>query len=292
MSDYQLYRAATGEYDVSLHFVFEWNREKDWNFHQYNIPVTTVWYILEGTRRLVLANEEYLVEPGSIVVLPSGDKVTTNYVDGQIEPIIYLSMGIQAFIGGIEWYGLFGVPVVMPVQEDQRTEALRNLWLEILKDYSLISQQQLKLSASQAAFALRLEANTKYWLSLLIQLAQPFMETPSPASDKRVREVCTYIRDHYAASLSSEELASAVCLSEGHMRELFRRYMLMSPHQYITEVRMEKAKEFLGTTMLSLAEIAERVGFDDVSYFIHTFRKREGMTPAVYRRSLYPWKAN
>lgn len=292
MSDYQIYRAATGDYDISLHFVFEWNRDREWNFHEYCIPVTTIWYVLEGRRKLIFSGEEYFLEPGSIVILPSHEKVTTLHVAPEHEPIRYLSMGIQSVIGGIECHQLFGIPPVFAITESSKAIEFKTIWLELVSGFYRLGQQGLELSAGNTGFALSIEAKTKQWLSLMIQLAEPFMKTPNPVSDKRVREICTYIRDHFANSLSSEEIASAVCLSEGHMRALFRRYMFMSPHQYILEVRMEKAKELLGTSVLSLTDIAERVGFEDVSYFIHTFRRREGMTPAVYRKLLYPWRAN
>lgn len=290
MSDYQIYRAVTGDSDISLHFVFDWNRDRAWNFHEYCIPVTTIWYVLEGRRRVLFSGEEYLVEPGTIVVLPSNEKVTTLHTDEEDGSIRYLSMGIQSIIGGIECHQLFGIPTVFSITESPKVNEFRTIWLELVSQFYRLGEQGLELSASHTELALSIEAKTKQWLSLMIHLAQPYMKTPTPVSDKRVREICTYIRDHYESSLSSEEIASAVCLSEGHMRALFRRYMFMSPHQYLLEVRMEKAKEFLGTTMHSLTEIAERVGFEDVSYFIHTFRKREGMTPAVYRRLLYPWR--
>lgn len=292
MSDYQIYRAATGDYDISLHFVFEWDRDRAWNFNEYCIPVTTIWYVLDGRRRLFFSGEEYLVEPGSIVVLPSHVTVTTFHVGEEQDSIRYLSMGIQSIIGGIECHQLFGIPTVFSITESPKASEFRTIWLELASGFYRLGQQGLELSASHTEFALSIEAKTKQWLSLMIQLAQPFMKTPTPVSDKRVREICTYIREHYSNTLTSEEIASAVCLSEGHMRALFRRYMMMSPHQYLLEVRMEKAKEFLGTSMLSLTEIAERIGFEDVSYFIHTFRKHEDMTPAVYRRLLYPWRSN
>ncbi|MBP2000078.1 AraC-like DNA-binding protein [Paenibacillus shirakamiensis] len=290
MSYDQIHHTATEEYDISLYFVYEWKRDKEWNFHQYLIPVTTIWYILKGNRTLYIGDQEYVVKPGCIVILPSNQKVTTTHLDGEIEPITYVSMGIQALIGGMEWCDLFGVPVVVLAEEGPTTKELKKVWLELAKVYYRRSEPRLVLSASDIECALWLEAKTKLCLSMFIQLTRPSMSTPSPISDKRVREMCTYIREHYASDLSSKDLAAAVCLSEGHMRELFRRYMLMSPHQYILEVRMEKAKVFLGTSMLSLAEIAERVGFEDLSYFIYTFRKRECMTPNAYRKSLYPWK--
>lgn len=290
MSDYQIYRAVTGDFDISLHFVFDWHRDQAWNFHEYCIPVTTIWYVLEGSRNVFLSGEEYLVEPGNIVILPSNEKVTTQHVDEEQGSIRYLSMGIQSIIGGVECHQLFGIPAVFSVSESPKAGEFKTTWLELVQQFYRLGEQGLELSASNTELALSTEAKTKQWVSLMIHLAQPFMKTPTPVSDKRVREICTYIRDHYESPLSSEEIASAVCLSEGHMRALFRRYMRMSPHQYLLEVRMEKAKELLGTSMLALNEIAERVGFEDVSYFIHTFRKREGMTPAVYRRLLYPWR--
>jgi transcriptional regulator GlxA family with amidase domain len=124
----------------------------------------------------------------------------------------------------------------------------------------------------------------KLWTSYLLRLTVPYMSNPFPVMDKRVIELCAYIRAHYAEPIRMELLAETIYLSEGHMRMIFRQAMGMSPYQYALNLRMKKAKELLLTTQLPLSEVSIQIGFESMSHFISTFRQREGMTPAVYRR--------
>ncbi|MBM7568170.1 AraC family transcriptional regulator [Paenibacillus sacheonensis] len=294
MNDHQLYRLATEEYDVSFYFLYDWLREASWNFNEYRIPALTFWFIREGSRKLIVAGEEYLAEPGDLIVLPLGLAVTTAHTGGEQEPLRYLSMGIRAIIGGMNWNELFGIPIRLPLEAGGELTELVLLWKQLIHDekavrsLSTVSDDAL-FSARASVAALAWEARFKLWMSLMTKIAIPFMSAPEPALDKRVRDLCAYIRTHYERPFSASELARAACLSEGHMRATFRQAMGITPHQYTIQVRMEKAKELLALTDLPLAEIAERVGLEDVSYFINGFRKREGMTPAVYRKRTFPW---
>lgn len=297
MNDHQLYRMLTGEYDISFYFAFEWVRPPSWNFTEYRIPALTFWYIMEGDRRLQIGGTEYAIEPGDILTLPADAIVTTTHTEENELPIHYFSMGVQAIAGGMSWSELFGIPVrITPAPCGELTE-LASLWRRLIADAASLRQlaegsEEALFSAYASMRSLAWEARLKLWLSLLTQLALPYMTAAEPASDQRVRAICAYIRAHCARPLSAREIAREVCMSEGHMRATFRQVMGLTPHQYAIQVRLEKAKELLAMTELTLSEVAERTGFDDVSYFINSFRKREGTTPAVYRKRMYPWSGN
>ena len=59
----------------------------------------------------------------------------------------------------------------------------------------------------------------------------------------------------------------------------------MTPHQYIVQLRMERAKTLLSDSDLPLAEVAAQVGFADQSHFSSTFRRTTAMTPRSYRNA-------
>lgn len=93
----------------------------------------------------------------------------------------------------------------------------------------------------------------------------------------------TYIHQNFGSPLSVGTLAAMESLSEPHYRACFRRSMGMSPVEYITDVRIRAAVRLLESTDKKLSEISKLCGYNDVYYFIRTFKKKTGVTPGKYR---------
>lgn len=73
-------------------------------------------------------------------------------------------------------------------------------------------------------------------------------------------------------------------MSPNYFSSVFKKELDQSAVNYITEVRMEKAREYLKDTDLSVIEIAENVGYEDSQYFFRVFKKTTGVTPLQYRQ--------
>ncbi|MCL6415529.1 AraC family transcriptional regulator [Aestuariirhabdus sp. Z084] len=99
---------------------------------------------------------------------------------------------------------------------------------------------------------------------------------------KRVEE---YMRDQLHRALSLEELAGIAQLSPFHFNRMFRISMACTPHQYLTRLRIEHARERLSGAE-SIAEIALDCGFSNQSHFGRVFRQLVGVTPARYRKAV------
>jgi AraC family transcriptional regulator len=93
-----------------------------------------------------------------------------------------------------------------------------------------------------------------------------------------------YIENNSDRSISLRELASAAGLSRFHFSRVFKRHLGLSPAKYIERARIEQAKALIVSAELSLANIAQAVGFADQSHFSRRFRFHEGRTPAAFAR--------
>ncbi|GIO30409.1 hypothetical protein J2TS6_15500 [Paenibacillus albilobatus] len=101
---------------------------------------------------------------------------------------------------------------------------------------------------------------------------------------KVVEEMIEYIRYHiHDPRLSVESIADHIELSAKYSRQLFLDHYGMSLSNYILNMRIEKVKELLTKTDMSVAEIAQQAGFQTKSHFFTAFKKATGMTPAQYR---------
>ncbi|MEI2582906.1 AraC family transcriptional regulator [Scytonema sp. PRP1] len=105
-------------------------------------------------------------------------------------------------------------------------------------------------------------------------------------SERQLRQVIDYIHDNLALDLSLPELAVLVDMSSYSFCRWFKRLMGLTPHQYIIQCRIERAKFLLTYTQLPIVEIALRVGCSSQSNFTALFRKLVGMTPKAYREML------
>jgi AraC family transcriptional regulator len=87
-----------------------------------------------------------------------------------------------------------------------------------------------------------------------------------------------------AGNVSLAELADEVRLSPFHFARAFKKATGLPPHRYIVDLRLDRARDLLQLSDLSVADIAAQVGYDDPSYFARLFRKHFDATPAAYRR--------
>lgn len=101
-----------------------------------------------------------------------------------------------------------------------------------------------------------------------------------------IEHIKKYIEIHLHEDLSRNILAREVYLSEDYVSKLFKNATGMSIPNYIAVKRMEKARDYLENSDLSVSKIAQEVGYSNFSYFSKTFRDFAGMTPGEYRSRL------
>lgn len=103
---------------------------------------------------------------------------------------------------------------------------------------------------------------------------------------RRFHKLTSYIKKHYTETITLDTLCAVINLSPSYIIKLFKQHTSMSPMAYVARIRIEKAKELLAESPLSISEIAVRAGFQDSFYFSRRFKQITGITPCQYRRSL------
>ena len=98
-----------------------------------------------------------------------------------------------------------------------------------------------------------------------------------------VRKAVMWVDDHYAEEVTLASLAERYHVENSYFSRIFRQEMGISLILYITRKRMEKAKEYIRGSEMSLMEIAFMTGYDDYTYFSRVFKKNTGMSPREYR---------
>ncbi|MHA6530819.1 helix-turn-helix domain-containing protein [Paenibacillus sp. BAC0078] len=98
-----------------------------------------------------------------------------------------------------------------------------------------------------------------------------------------VTEACQYVSLRLGARISLDEVADHLHLNASYFSRLFKKETGITFIEYVTRLKMERAKELLDGTHSTVGEICEQLGYDNQSYFIKTFKVHAGVTPAEYR---------
>ena len=107
-----------------------------------------------------------------------------------------------------------------------------------------------------------------------------------PSSDvyERLCRARNFIDVCYDLPLNLDEISSKACFSRYHFLRLFRQTFAKTPHQYLVERRIEKAKELLRGERLSVTDVCFEVGFQSLGSFSSLFHKTVGHPPITYRK--------
>ena len=150
----------------------------------------------------------------------------------------------------------------------------------LLKPYEA---QELILSVEEA---LNLYARTSGNPDLHLSLAQDSEDEEDPSSHRmgQVREnIERYIRKHYTSELSMQDVAKAMNYSEAYFCKLFKQCFKVNFSAWLNEFRVEKAKEMLLQSRMSIREISLACGYTDANYFARVFKRITGKTPSEFR---------
>lgn len=111
----------------------------------------------------------------------------------------------------------------------------------------------------------------------------PGITDNSCSSGKSFLAILKYIEENYAKDISLKIISEEFHLNANYISQLIKSETGLTYTQYLTELRIGKAKELLKSNSMSLTEISEAVGFNDYFYFIKKFKKAVGVTPGKYK---------
>jgi AraC family transcriptional regulator len=123
-------------------------------------------------------------------------------------------------------------------------------------------------------------------LRLLRHYASIPLQPSLPAgrlSGQQIRQVRDYINDHLTQGVSLADMATSLGLSVSYFTHLFKEATGLSPYQYVIQCRIERAKHLLLDSTLTIAQVAQRVGFTDQSHLNRHLKRSLGVTPGYLR---------
>lgn len=237
--------------------------------HVFTGPVRHEWRV-DGHMHRVHSGS------GSVVIVPKGFEASVRVWRARPE---------------IQW-----ILEVDPTTMERRiTEALGGAPLELVPHFDVTDLQLLRLLQTLHADVVSggpagsLFGET-VGAALALHLAQHYSArsgTPRQitggVAEKSLHRVLEYIQANLAGDLHLQELAEIADLSTFHFAKLFKRSTGWSPHQFVLQRRLERAKELLRNPHITLSEVSLRAGFADQSHLSNVFRRFVGLTPSRFR---------
>lgn len=119
---------------------------------------------------------------------------------------------------------------------------------------------------------------------IMDELGESWMQREVSNHEIVISQCKQYIEKNYMNDLSLEMLADRFHFNSSYLSNLFRTYAGIGYSEYLTKVRIEKAKELLQHTKLKVYEVSKEVGYNDSTYFIRIFKKETGVSPHKFRQ--------
>lgn len=220
--------------------------------------------IENGSMRLKYREKEHLLQPGSLVLLDG--TFPQRYSAMQYVEFYWLHLaGANSFDLCEHLTRMQGGVLYETADKPRVSETVRRL-------VSQFSTGQAVNDVEQSRLLYRILCG------LMPQGAPDVADGAGP-----VQQAARYIQEHLESDLSLKRLAAEVHLSPPHLSRLFRAEMRRSAHEYIIEMRMNRAKHLLKTTARPIKEIASDVGYGSEASFIGAFTERIGLSPRKFR---------
>ena len=171
-------------------------------------------------------------------------------------------------------YSITYLILIRMVQLQNKYNAQQPIVPQELLDYKNLRKEYPTVERQK-----ELVGNSAFLLSDLI--AKQKVAAPS----KMILTALQYINEHFSENISLTDVAENINISKNYLCDIFKKELGgVTFINYVTNLRIEKAKEYLANTDMKMYEVSSAVGYNDYAYFSQLFKKHTGMTLSAYRR--------
>lgn len=232
-------------------------------------PDYLVHFILKGKGRYCSQDTQYYLEAGQGFLIEPN--VLTFYQADEEEPWEYLWIGCNG-TNVREYLRDVGLHSGRLTFRSEYGEEMKQIVVEMLKDTTSSISNQYKRQGLLYSF-----------FSILSKNANISAPRGQDGENIHIRRAVEFVRNNYFESIRVADIAKYVCVDRTYLYELFRRYLDVSPQEYLTNYRLTRAAELLTLTELTMEEIALSCGYQNAYSFGKAFKAKQGIAPARFR---------
>lgn len=283
--EFRYYKMPEGSYILALlgqKWVQSYGRDVDYlHFHNY----LEIGYCYDGVGELVLGEQDYRYTGNEFTVIPKNYPHTTNSDPGTISKWEYLFIDVDGILSDL-YQGMGNTKRMNYMLQKVNSKAIFQKAKSRPKLAGII-RKLIEIMRNTEEFYM--EEAKGVMVELLVNIARENKSDRRPAEPGSritipIARAMDYITLHYMEPIRIDELSAWCHISETHFRRLFSEYMNMSPLEYINQVRVQTACNYLKNTDESIIDIANKCGFTTPSTFNRNFRQVTGVSPSEWRR--------
>lgn len=252
-----------------------------------------IHFVLDGSGVLQIEGKKYPVKPGQAFLIPAG--VNAAYQADFRHPWKYCWIGYQGTQASYYTSLLFGDGFVTDIQDITFYEKMIMKSLAFtdrrIPDGARFTPADFPLTffseAKTASGHLKLNGLLKEMFSSLV--AEHHKDQEDISSAPYPKQIKAYIDRHYNEHMQIQDIADYLHLNPHYVTAVFKQKYFKTPKQYLTELRIEKAKIYLIDTDYSLQVIANAVGLENPFSFSRLFKSVTGYSPSEYKKRFPNW---
>ncbi len=225
-----------------------------------------LYYVVNGKVKFVRNGKTVRCEKGDILYLPSDVTYTSVWEENEENSAILIQFDFERDGKRVE---LNNDLFIVARDEDQ----------ELLRQFNSLATVYF-----EGKYGYKLKCQT-----VLTQILSQFIPKIEVEKKEKVSDIergILFIENNYLNKFDIDEVASLCLMCSALFRRKFKKVVGVSPLEYKNKLKMKRAKELLESTDLTVGEIAEEVGIDDIYYFSRLFKKTYGFSPTDFRKSL------
>lgn len=222
------------------------------------------------------------IQEGSAIFVNSRQMHFGFSEDGTDCEYVCVTFRPQSLLGNEELMHRFVLPILSAPQFPYilLERSVHGALLELIAQMDELYQEQ-----KEGFELLAVSAVIRLWHGLYGLMQQQIQKAPaSDANIWTVRQMLDYIRTHYPEKVTLDAIANSGGVCRTRCCQIFKKYLGMTPNDYLNSFRLEKSMELLKSTKLSVTEIASACGYSSSSYFAEMFAREKGCTPTQYRK--------
>lgn len=240
-------------------------------------------------KKVVVVEDEELVRRGIVMAVDweSVDcAVAGEASNGQDGLAVIRRVKPEVIVTDVKMPLMDGLEMVRRLREEGNDAIV--IFLTAYSDF-VYAQTAVKLGVSDYLLKPFRDGELEEAVRRLLERA-PAVPAASGADSKKSKYVAMAVeymeRNYGREDMSLGTVAEYLGLSEGYLSQIFKRETGVTPNSYLTRVRMNAAKELLRDCRSKVYQVAEQVGYRDITYFSSTFKKTVGMSPSEFQKSV------
>jgi len=255
---------------VDLLTAFRTHVAPDWRELDYVPDHNKLYLICEGEGWVKIGGREYYPKPGQLVFMPAHVEQSFSVISD--DRYVKYWCHFTSSVGDLDLFQWLEAPFCLDVQDFGSLENLFARLAELHGDGSYLSRILEKAVLTEIIGRFLAEAG-----------AGIRMKPGRDVDVERLGRIERFIEANLPEAVTLEQIAKHVHLHPNYLVRYFNKHFGTSPLKYLNRKRMNKARELIRSTSLTVKEVGERTGFPDTNHFAKAFRRDTGFSPTEYR---------